>query len=62
MASNERPPGKNIVDVTIAVHIVEVRTCAVLDKEWLPAHSAKGAHWRVHAAREQLLGLLEEFD
>ena len=62
MTRDERSPRKDVVNVAVAVHVEEIWTFAALDEERLSAHSAEGAHGRVHPAREDGLGFLKERD
>jgi len=62
MAGDERPPRKYVINVSIAIYIVNIGALTSFDEERLSADSFEGTHWRVHATGEQLLGLLEEFD
>src|SRR5207245_4133132 len=59
MAGEKRPPGEHVVDVGVAVLVVQAGALALLDKKRFAAHSAKSADGRVHAAREQRLCALE---
>ena len=60
VAEDQRPPGADVVDVAVAVDVVEIGALAALDEQRLPAHRAEGAHGRIDAAREQVQRLREE--
>ena len=50
MTENRRSPSEHVIDVVIAIDIPDVRTAGAINEERLPAHRAKGAHRRIHAA------------
>ena len=54
MAQYCRAPGTHVVDVFIPVHIPHMRTHRAFSKERLTAHTAKGAHRRIHPTRNVL--------
>ncbi len=50
VAENGRPPGADVINQFIAVHVPDVRAFGPVDEERLAADGAKRAHGRVHAA------------
>src|SRR5512139_3916415 len=52
MARDQWAPGKNVIDIAVAIHIVKIGPLAALDEERLSAHGSEGADRRVHAARK----------
>src|SRR6185312_13808195 len=60
VAGDERPPRADVVDVLVAVDVEEIRPLAAREEDRLAADAAEGAHRRVHAAGDVLLGALEE--
>ena len=60
VAQNHRAPGAEVVDVAVAVGVVEIRALGALDEGRRAAHGAKGAHRRVDAAGKVALGALLE--
>ena len=62
VAQNQRPPGEDVIDVAVAVHIVHIRALALADEEGLAAHRAEGPHRRVDTAGQQALGFGKKFD
>src|SRR4051812_46929873 len=60
MAQDEWPPGAEEVDVIVTVGIVDVGSFSVGHERWGPTHGTERANWAVYAAREKLLGPLEE--
>jgi len=53
MSGEERAPGEHVVDVPVAVLVVEPRLLAARDEQRVAGDSAERAHRRVHAAGEQ---------
>ncbi len=60
VAQNHRAPGAEVVDVAIAVGVVEVCALGALNEGRRATHGAKGAHGRVDAAGKEALGALLE--
>lgn len=60
MAADRRAPRANIVDVLVAVNIKAVSALDVVEHNGAATNRAESAHRRVHTARQQLLGLLED--
>ena len=58
VAQNHRAPGAEVVDVSIAVGVVEICALGALDEGRRSADGAKGAHRRVDAAGKEALGAL----
>ena len=58
---NQRPPGADVVDVGMAVRVVEMRARAALDKHRIAAHGPERPRRRVDAAGNLLSRLLEKF-
>ena len=50
VAENGRPPGADVINQLIAIHVPDARASGLVDKERLAADRAKRAHRRVHAA------------
>ncbi len=50
MAENHRSPGKAIVDILVAVHIVQVCSFCLVDKNRIRANGSKGAYRTIDAA------------
>src|SRR5690606_16186455 len=50
VAQNGRPPGTDVIDVSMVFGVPDVRALRALDKAWHAAHRAKGAHGRIDAA------------
>src|SRR5688572_11696753 len=44
MTRNERSPGKDIVNIAVAVHIVKIRSLTAVNKQWLSPYRTKGAY------------------
>ena len=61
VANDERPPRKHIVDIAVAVNVPEVRPSRPLNEQRRAAYAAKRADRRIDAARQHLLGRIEEF-
>ena len=60
MAENGRPPGADVVDHATVIDIVDAAAFGALHKEGIATDVAEGAHGRVHAAGDVLLGEIEE--
>ena len=65
VAENRRPPGADVINQFIAVHVPDVRAFGPVDEERLAADGAERAHGRIDAAGnifqrlgEQLLGFV----
>ena len=58
VAENHRTPRSEIVDISIAVGVVEIRALGALNEWRGAADRAKCPHRRVHAARKEPLGAL----
>ena len=50
MAKDGRPPGADVINQLVAVHVPDVRAFGPVDEERLAADGAERAHGRVHAA------------
>jgi len=57
VAADGGPPGSDVVDVLVAVHVVCIRALHAVEDNWVAAHGAEGADGRVYAARQQGLRL-----
>ena len=57
VAADGGPPGSDVVDVLVAVHVVCIRALHAVEDNWVAAHGAEGADGRVDAAGEERLGL-----
>ena len=60
VAENQRPPGTDIIDVALAVGVGDVGTGTGNEKARRAADRTEGAHRRVDAAGNVLLGALKE--
>src|SRR5690606_16730785 len=61
VTENQWAPGADVVDIAVVVFVKQVRALAAVKKYRLAADTAKSAHRRIDAARDVLLGLLEQF-
>src|SRR6266850_39392 len=61
VAENSRAPGANVIDVLVAIDIINAGAPGAVDEERFTAYPAKCAHRRVHAAWNKLQRLREEF-
>src|SRR5262249_5800080 len=61
VAEDKRPPRTDVIEVLVAVHVVEIRPLAARHEERLTAHAAKRAGRAVHAAGNNAAGPLEGF-
>ena len=50
MAEDGRPPGEDVINQLVAVHVPDMRAFGPVDEERLAAYGAERAHGRVHAA------------
>jgi hypothetical protein len=50
MAQDHRAPREHIVDVSVAIDVVEAAAFGAFDEGWRAAHSAEGPHGRVDPA------------
>ena len=50
VAENRRPPGADVINQFIAVHVPDVRAFGPVDKKRIAADGAERAHRRIHAA------------
>ena len=55
VAQDHRSPGADVVDVAIAIDVVQIGPFAALEKDRLAPHAAKGPGRAVHAAGHKLL-------
>src|SRR3546814_6670015 len=60
VAGDHRPPGADVVDVAVAVHVEQERALRALREERFAADRAERAYRLVHAARHQRLGAGEQ--
>src|ERR1039458_10019055 len=60
MAEDGRPPGADVVDILIAVHVPHPRAFRFVDEERLAADGAERPHRRVHTAGDVLERLGKE--
>jgi hypothetical protein len=51
----------DVIKVTIAVHIVEVRSLGMIDEHRMTPDGAESTYRAIDTAREERLGLLKEF-
>ena len=56
MPQDQRSPRADVVDVAVAVEVVEIGALAALEKNRLAADAAKRPGRAIHAAGHQLLG------
>jgi hypothetical protein len=61
MSENEWAPGEHVINVAVAVHIVEIGPSSTRDEERLTTHSAEGPHGRIDTARYEALRALKIF-
>ena len=57
---DHRPPGLHVIEVAIAIHVIEIRSLGSADEDGTTSNSAKGAHRAVDASWEQFLRLLKQ--
>src|SRR5438132_1572496 len=60
VSQNGRPPGADVIDVLVAVHIPDAGTFGPVNEERLAANAAKCAHRRIHASRNTFESLGEQ--
>ena len=60
MAKNHRAPGADVIDITLAVLIVQVGTLSVVEKKRRAAHTAKRANRGVNTTGDVFLSLFEQ--
>jgi hypothetical protein len=60
VAEDEGPPGSHVVDIDIAVDIIDACSGSTLHEGRLQIHRFKGPHRAVYTARNELLRLLKE--
>jgi len=60
MAEDHRPPGADIVDVALVVFVDHVSALGMLEEQRCAAHATEGAHRRIDAAGDVLLGVGEQ--
>src|SRR5690606_7278525 len=60
VAEDHRPPRADVVDVFLAVLADELRALGLADEDWRAADGLERTHGRVHAARDEPFGSLEE--
>lgn len=61
VTQNVRPPRSDVVDVVLAIDILDPATRGATDEKWLTTHISKCTDRRIHAARDHLLGGSEHF-
>jgi hypothetical protein len=60
VTQNHRPPGADVIEVTVAVFVVETRAVGPFDEHRIAAHGLEGASGRVDASRDVTLSLCEQ--
>jgi len=50
VSEDGRPPGKNVINQLVAVHVPDMCALGPVDKKRLAADGAERAHRRIHAA------------
>ena len=58
VAQNKRTPGAYVVEVAVAVHVVDARPLAVIHEQGVASHGLEGSGRRVDSARNVLSGFL----
>ena len=61
VAENRRPPGADVINVFVAVHVPDVRAFGLVDEKRLAADGAKRAHRRIDAAGNVFQRLGKQF-
>ena len=61
VAEDHRPPGADVIDIGIAVDIIDFRAGGAFDEDRFAADGAKGAHRTVDAAGDDLVGFGKVF-
>jgi len=61
VAQEQGAPGADVIDILVAIHVEDAGAFAAGDKGRIAAHGPEGAHRRIDAAGDELLGLAEEF-
>ena len=51
MPQDHWPPGLDVIEVAIAIHVIEIRSLGGADEDGTTSNSAKGAHRAVDASR-----------
>ena len=59
MAEDQGPPGTNVVQVDVAIHIIKPCSGGTLDERRLQVDRFEGPYRAVHTARDELLRLLK---
>ena len=60
VTKNERPPGADVVNIFVAIDIINARTLPAGDKQRRASNSAEGPYGRIDTPRNQRLGAGEE--
>ena len=60
VAQDQRPPGEDVVDVLVTVHVVDARAAAVGEGDRVAADGLEGADGAVHAAGHEPARRLED--
>ena len=60
MSQNARPPGADIIQISVSVRIKKPRSLRLLHKEGMPAHRAKRPHRGIDPAGDSLLRSVEK--
>ena len=61
VAQEHWPPAAHVIDIVVAIHIVDVAALRAGDKRRSRPHIAVGTHRAVHAARHERLGFGKKF-
>ena len=56
MPQDHRSPRTDVVQIAIAIDIVEMLAMSPVDKQWMATHSAESASGRVHSTGNQFAG------
>jgi hypothetical protein len=57
MPQDHRPPGGDIIDVPVAIHIIQIGALRPLDEQRRPSYTAERTDRRIDAPRNALLAL-----
>ena len=60
VAQNHGTPGADVIDIALAIGVPEMGTLRALHKTGCSTHGLEGAYRRIDAARNDLLGALEQ--
>jgi hypothetical protein len=61
MTQDHRSPRLHIIQITIPIYVIEIRTLSMINENGVATNSSEGSHRAIYAPWKQVLRFLKQF-